>query len=287
MKLTRFLFMILLFYQCELIEVPLEVEPAEDKMSLSSLLIGEEGVLVSVSKSFSALSGTSLAQIRENPIDALFVSRGNIQFQSNGNTILGEKFNDVPGFYFADFSDYSLGDSLEISVYDSVSTQQISARTKIMPSVNIDSIRFRYVAENTFLDTLKLFLTDPDTTQINYFVVHIYRSSSFLNILNNSDSLLVQSDSLLQIESIFSDIGIDSTLITRSYTIEKNPSNDTLIAVLSHIEEGYFRFLDARKRNEDGGGGIFNEPINFPSNVENGYGYFSAHNPVYKIAIRE
>ncbi len=287
MKLTRFLILIFLFYQCELIEVPLEVEPAEEKMSLSSLLIGDEGILVSVSKSFSALSGTSLAQIQENPIDALFVSRGTIQFKSNGNTILGEKFEDVPGFYFADFSAYTLGDSLEISVYDSVSTQQIKARTKIMSSVAIDSVQFRSVKENILLDTLKVYLTDPVTTQINYFVVHIYRSSSFLNILNNNDSLLVQSDSLVQIESIFSDIGIDSTILIRSYTIEKNPSNDTLIAVLSHIEEGYFRFLDARKRNENGGGGIFNEPINFPSNVENGYGYFSAHNPAYKIAIRE
>ena len=287
MKRIRFLFLWLLLYQCELIEIPLDVEPAEEKMSLSSLLIGDSGILVSVSKSFSPLSGTSLTQLQENPVEALFVSRGNVQFKSNGNTILGEKFNDVPGFYFADFSSLALGDSLEISVYDSVSTQQISARTKIMPSVAIDSIRFRTATENTFLDTLKLYLSDPDTTQINYFVVHIYRSSSFLNVLNNTDSLFVQSDSLLQISSIFSDIGMDSTLITRAYTIEKKSSNDTLIAVLSHIEEGYFRFLDARKRNEDGGGGIFNEPINFPSNVENGYGYFSAHNPRYGIAIRE
>lgn len=75
-------------------------------------------------------------------------------------------------------------------------------------------------------------------------------------------------------------------VIRREVMWDADLSGDTVVAVLSHIEEGYFRFLDARRRFDGIVASLANEPINLPGNVEGGYGYFSAHHPRAIIVIR-
>ena len=59
-------------------------------------------------------------------------------------------------------------------------------------------------------------------------------------------------------------------------------SDTTLVVSISNISKGYYDFLDVQKK----AGKLFNqlikEPLSYPSNVQNGYGYFNAYLPDYR-----
>ena len=51
------------------------------------------------------------------------------------------------------------------------------------------------------------------------------------------------------------------------------------LILLSNISEGYYQFLKSRERSGNLLSDITNEPVNYPSNVNNGLGYFNTHYP--------
>ena len=58
---------------------------------------------------------------------------------------------------------------------------------------------------------------------------------------------------------------------------------DTIAVTLSNISEGYYKFLSTYLKSGNIINQITGEPIDYPTNVNNGYGYFSAHYPDVKI----
>jgi hypothetical protein len=69
---------------------------------------------------------------------------------------------------------------------------------------------------------------------------------------------------------------------TKKLKSEIQPS-DTIAVTLSNISEGYFKFLTAYRKS----GSLFNqitgEPIDYPTNVVNGYGYFNTYYPDVRV----
>lgn len=281
------LFLIILYSSCELLDQPLSVEPAEVKMSLSSLRLGNEGFVISVTKSFSALSATSMNNLADSTLQTLFVNRGLVEIRTRNEYQIAEKLQDVPGLYATTFTNWVPGDSLFLTVTDSVSLERVTAKTKIMSNALIDSVHLLKTDSTRFFDSLYVKLIDPDIEETNYYVLHLYDFTSFIESQISNDSLFSTTNSPLLYEHNFSDARVDSLIQEFTFTIPSEIGNDTLLLSLSHIEEGYFRFLDARKRNADGASGLFNEPITFPGNVVNGYGYVSAHFPQFRIVIRK
>ena len=59
---------------------------------------------------------------------------------------------------------------------------------------------------------------------------------------------------------------------------EPQYAQDTMVVSLSNISEGYYRYLSLRQKvSTNILGLIFGEPINYPTNVQGGLGYFSTH----------
>jgi hypothetical protein len=58
-----------------------------------------------------------------------------------------------------------------------------------------------------------------------------------------------------------------------------------VIVTLSNVSKGYFDYLSARQRGGSGFAGALGEPITYPSNIVNGYGYFSSHYPSISYSV--
>jgi Domain of unknown function (DUF4249) len=71
---------------------------------------------------------------------------------------------------------------------------------------------------------------------------------------------------------------------TPAYSSEKN---DTLVVALSNIPKDYYEFLSAYKRSGNLFTQLIGEPINLPTNVQGGYGYFAMIRPKLKLVILE
>lgn len=269
---------------CELFELPIDVEPDEERLVLSSLMLGEDAMLVAATRSFSALSAQSLDDLEENFVEAIMVNRGFMLMHNGRDTLELRQFG-IPGFYFGTPGFLSAGDHLHISLYDSLKGHAISASTRLMEPVPIDSAGMQRVDFGGFsFKRLKLRFENHPHDQ--FFSLHVYNASS-TSLIGNIDSLFFQQEKLLLHSSVFTDRGAEGGVIRRELDMDADIAGDTVVAVLSHIEEGYFRFLDALRRSEGIVASLANEPVNLPGNVEGGYGYFSAHQPRAIVVVLE
>ncbi|MGQ0828591.1 MAG: DUF4249 family protein, partial [Bacteroidota bacterium] len=92
------------------------------------------------------------------------------------------------------------------------------------------------------------------------------------------------SNKILSVFDLLNDASFtDGKLIKTTIISPMVKASDTIAVELAHISKGYYEFLTAYKRSSKLINQLTGEPINYPSNVQNGYGYFNAHYPDGKI----
>ncbi len=285
------LFTILLLQACVPENLPISVQPDESKIAVASLVGPEEIVVVSLSKSFSALSAEDILDISDNFIERLLIDRALVTLNYQGITDTLENIGDIKGLYGTQleiFEDYQV---MELSVFDSTTSFSVSSRSVLQPPVAIDSISItrRDTTESLFTD-VKLSFDDPPGVD-NYYVLHMYQFTppEFTEEdSTNEGGLFFQGNNYLIFERIFTDRGADENgRIKREDAIFFDSPVDSALVVLTNIDEGYYNFLEARGRSGGLISSLANEPVNHPTNINNGVGYFSAHQPRARLVIVE
>ena len=64
-------------------------------------------------------------------------------------------------------------------------------------------------------------------------------------------------------------------------------AGDSVLVTLSSIGEDYFQYLTLRNDSRYSLASFASEPLNFPSNVQGGYGYFNLHVPDIRVFVLE
>lgn len=62
---------------------------------------------------------------------------------------------------------------------------------------------------------------------------------------------------------------------------------DSVLVMMSSISEDYFHYLSLRNDARYSLAGFASEPLNFPTNVKGGYGYFNLHVPDARVFVLE
>ena len=292
MKLVRtsiLLFISMYSLSCAPENLPISVEPADTKIAVASLVGPEDILLVSLTKSFSALSAEDIADISDDFVEALLVDSALVTLTYDSFTDTLNTFFDITGLYATElqaFEDYQL---MELSVFDPSTSESIRAQSVLQPAVEIDSL------EMIKLDTLEFSLTqlnlsfdDPPDAE-NYYVMQVYQFTPPDTLSSDTtevDGVFFNDNNYLIYERLFTDAGaIDDGRIRREDFVNFSSPVDSALVVLTNIERGYYNFLEARGRSGNLISSLANEPVNHPTNVENGVGYFSAHQPRAKLVI--
>ena len=71
-------------------------------------------------------------------------------------------------------------------------------------------------------------------------------------------------------------------VIFQNYT-----EGDSVLVTMSNISKAYFDYLWLRNESRYSLAGFASEPLNFPSNVQGGYGYFNLHIPDIRTFVLE
>lgn len=277
------LFMIFLS-GCSVESLPISVEPAEQQIAVSSLVGPEETFFVTLSYSFSALSAEDADQLSEDFLERILIDRAFATLQY-GNTIdTLESLGDIPGLYGTElqfFEDFQL---MELSVYDSSTTETVTASSELLPQVDFQEISITH-QQSDIEGLVQLNYSIPDRPEENFYLVQAYQLARD----GNSDTTAAQNiffseGNLLVFEQLLTDRGADEDgLITKEESFEFTSSTDSALVVLTNISEGYYNFLEARRRSGGLVSSLANEPVNHPTNVNNGVGYFSAHQPRLRV----
>lgn len=260
--------------------LPISVEPAEPKIAVSSVIGPSETILVTLSRSFSALSAEDIDDLTQDGLDRLLLDRAFVTLEYEGFTDTLESFFDIPGLYgtqLQSFDDFQL---MKLSVFDSTTSETITAESLLLPQVEVDSIQVtRRDTSINFLADFSYKILDPEGD--NFYVVQAYQLTDPDTTLTDSteNEVFFSDGSFLIYEQLLTDRGAEDGFIRKEDFFEFTSSTDSALVVITNISEGYYSFLEARQRSGGVLSSLANEPVNHPTNIENGVGYFSAHRP--------
>ncbi len=260
--------------------IDLDIQPAAPKLVVSSQVIPEQYILVSVTRSFSSLETRpdTSAEFKKS----IYVSNAFVTVDYFGITDTLTMIS--PGLYEGhNLLQYYYGD-YHLTVLDNEKGLSANSSTIMLPRVQFDTVYpvvIRTPADTSI--TIHYELSDNQEIENYYVVDYVKRPKNSTNTPMNVDKIIAQGKNSTETFDLLSDDSFLNGKYSMNKKITSVKAKDTLAVMVSNITKGYYEFLSALKRS----GTVFNtlasEPIHFPGNVNNGYGYFNACNPYFEI----
>lgn len=255
--------------------ITIELENHQSKLVVSAQIIPDQYMFVSLTKSFSALSdANTLSQefLDQTLVENAFVT---VSYLNEIDTLSMV----APGIYGSDSTlQYDYG-TYTLYARDVESGMEVLATESINPLVVFDTIS-PFLDKTTSDTMVYIDFSFTDISGIdNWYVINYYKKLDTIQETSlDINNYFNRGTNQLNEFELVSDKTIEGGIYHSRKLLNVNP-NDTIAVTLSNISEGYFRFLHTYLKAGDAVNQISGEPINYPTNVTNGYGYFSAHYP--------
>lgn len=249
--------------------IDIQVDSAPSKMVVFSHAIPNNIIIVSLTKSFSALDG-----IKEDDYETMLLSGATVQVTVDGQVYDFHELN--PGFYASYTSVIGNANSFELQAIHQGDT--ITSKTSTSKPVyfeNIIPIVDKGVSDTTV--SLQLNFTD-DLNEENFYMINVYRKNESNDSEFDNVNYFGNGSNLLERTILLSDLEFNSKY-DEKIVFDGLKHDDSIAVTLSNISKNYYNYLVLRNES----GSLYNqlnlEPLNYPTNVVNGYGFFNAHIP--------
>jgi hypothetical protein len=264
--------------------IDIDVKAADPKLVLASQVIPNQIMIVSLTRSFSALEGQGIQDddsLNNDFLDKILVENAIVTVTYFG--VVDTLYMISPGVYGSiNTLQYNYG-TYTLYAKDPQTGEEINATTLLIPQVQFDTI-YPQVIKNPGDTVIKVNYTfHDDPSAENYYVVNYIRKSNSTSPLDINQVFSQGSNGIIKEFELLDDNSFTNSIYSVSKELEEASPHDSIAVMLSHISKGYFEYLNAFKKS----GAIINqltgEPINYPTNVNNGYGYFNAYYPSTRI----
>ncbi len=272
----------ILFNSCIPKPIDIKVDPPKPKLVVSSQIIPGQIMVVALTRSFSALSSAAHADSSNSYLDSIVTKNALVTVSYNGQTDTLPML--IPGLYLSINTLQQNYGTYKLYAKDYEGGLEASATTTLLPAVKFDTIipKVEKGAKDTIVKVAYTFTDLPGVE--NYYVVSYFLKRAGGSGVDVNNFFNRGSNQLSAID-LFSDKTFDnpSFTFTRDFIGVGIKPTDTVALVLSNISKGYYEFLSTYKRAGDWFNQLSGEPINYPTNVEGGYGYFNANYADYRI----
>ena len=166
--------------------------------------------------------------------------------------------------------------------------QDLTASSKLLPNVSFASIEPEVISQGE--DTLvQVHYEIADLPESNWYLLNFYTNNRENKIFNNAlDTLLEGEGSYLKHTELIANRGESNYNNTGTIRLPTVQASDSLFVSLANISEDYYRYLEIRKTATSLFTELTKEPINSPSNVDGGLGFFNLYFPtVYYFDLNE
>jgi len=266
----------------------IELEQAPVKLVISSQVVPDRAMFVTVSKSFGALQFSEEEEdsLSSDEIDQLLVRNALVTVSYNGITdTLIALPDDAPGVYLSLNTPQFLNTTYTLNVYDPETDQSVSSQAEMLAQVTLDTA---YASRSTTgsgglfevdVTTVNYRFNDPPNED-NWYMVNFYAN-------NTDSSSAFNNDNVPTVTEVLADATFENSSYAGEVEIFDWPQ-DTIFVAISNISEEYYDYLNVRQRTGNVLSQVLSEPIEHPSNVIGGYGYFLTHFPdVEVVAVNE
>jgi len=246
-----------------------ELEP---KIVVSSQLIPGQAVAVLLTRSVGALDASNDSDPREL-LEQIIIEDADVRIAGNNNsyplTYLGN------GLYGAISVPLAAGQQYTLYVSSPV-FGAVTATTIVKPLVAFEDVSATISISGR--DTLaEISYSFSDQAGRNWYMInaqHITREDLEERLLNPRVTTKMIDDS-----------GFDGGTKQDNFKIlfDEVKPGDTLAVMLSNIDEDYYNFMKLREDTRFGLAAAVGEPINYPSNVNGGLGFFNLYVPNVRL----
>ena len=261
--------------------IDIELEQAPQKLVISSQIVPNAFTIITVSKSFAALESSDSGGDTTNTfVDQLMVKDAKVSISYNNIKDDLVKIPDAPGIYASFTIPHIVNTEYTLEVYDPETGMNVSAKATMLKTIPFDSLSAeRGVGKDSNNIIVHLAFTDPNN-EVNWYLLNFYTTGQD----TNHQTSLFEKQTASEISVLLSDDGFDTPSFSGQKTMY-NWSSDTLFASISNISQGYYDYLLARKKSGGVISSMLSEPISYPSNVKDGYGFFTTHFPEIQMVI--
>ncbi|HSI89964.1 MAG TPA: DUF4249 domain-containing protein [Adhaeribacter sp.] len=266
------------FFSCKPDPIMVELPAHEPKLVVASQVTPGNLLVVQVSKSFSTLAGSGDELTKDQDfLKTLAVEHARVEISYAGYT--GTLRHLGSGIYISRNLPEYFHQSNTLQVKDSVSGLECSAATRLMPAVNFEHVK--PVVKRTATDSLTYLeytLADPGPER-NFFLIsvtaagsrNVWPHKSFSAFQAPANEIFLVSDAQFK----------DGRYEGRERLMVR--PNDTLVVGLSNISEPYYRYLELYRKSNSLMNQLTGEPVNLPTNIQNGFGFFTMHHPQAQV----
>ena len=267
----------------------IDIPQRKDQPVIASTMPDDRTLLVSAGYSLDAITNISDSNSNNKIPKSMLIDSGMISIAEAGGTARNlTKLS--AGMYATTGIQLKEGSTYTLQLADYRKGVTATATTTYMPQPARGQVTPTYIGDKNGDTLYKLNVTIPDAKQgAHYFMGYMTTRQ-----LRENVKLLTQSPSqnaaaiagfeAKQIEMIQSNVTGE---LTQQYTLKLSPQ-DTLIVQVARIDEGYFKYLQTYKRTGYLINQLTGEPINLPTNIETGYGYFAIYKPHrYVFALKK
>lgn len=267
----------------------IDIPQRKDQPVIASTMPDDRTLLVSAGYSLDAITNISDSNSNNKIPKSMLIDSGMISIAEAGGTARNlTKLS--AGMYATTGIQLKEGSTYTLQLADYRKGVTATATTTYMPQPARGQVTPTYIGDKNGDTLYKLNVTIPDAKQ----GAHYFMGYTTTRQLRENVKLLTQSPSqnaaaiagfeAKQIEMIQSNVTGE---LTQQYTLKLSPQ-DTLIVQVARIDEGYFKYLQTYKRTGYLINQLTGEPINLPTNIETGYGYFAIYKPHrYVFALKK
>lgn len=251
---------------------PLEVDNVpmiKREVVVASQMLPEETLLILLTRTFGALEISSNNNVEEI-LERIAINDAVVTVVGNGSAdtlqFLGS------GFYGGVEIDFKAGETYTLYV-KSEEYGEVKAETTVKPQIAFEYVEAELVY-NEYSDTLvQLVYSFEDPQTDNWYMLSVQKveAEKFIeDAVNPRTYTRLIDDSGFNGQTYTERVSV----VARNYAI-----GDTIAIMLSNIHEDYYEFIKLRLDQRSNFLEFLGEPVNYPSNVTNGKGFFNLYMP--------
>lgn len=249
--------------------IDIHVDSAPSKMVVFSHIIPNHFMIIALTKSFSPLEGNT-----SDSLSKIVVSGAFVKLEIDTMTYNFYEFS--PGLYISYTPGFETNSLYKLTAIHENDT--IYSSTRMLSKVGFTSILPEIDKQKNQVYLNAAFDDEPSLS--NWFLINVYKKVAgngntggfdIVNFFANGENQLIGS-------YIISDKEFSGSYSTK-YKLDNVTPQDSIVATLSNINQDYYNYLGYRVKTTSVFSQLNLEPINYPTNIINGYGFFNTQIP--------